>query len=534
MFSSRNRLCVTGLKIASFAPHEVSRLVLRAVKEGRSDIPLWKAIVARAHAILPQMTPSDVSVVCFGLGKMKLRDRQLLEKIASFIIPKLPAMSMNDISHLLAGFARVEVRNDLLFDLAGREIGRQMQTCKSLAELSNVVHSYTQLNYEHPLLFETVGKRVMLLLPLASHASTANEVAKLVDSLTRSSVPVQPRLFAMLSSEICKRIDEFPVHAIAMIANSYARRNLLGSNVFLCELILDESFKRRNEFDSVSVSLLVNSVSRFPEKSKSILVFDFFTSDLAKRGLGKFDLQSVTMLASGLGRFYKNKKETAPKELEKLFQLIGDRVAQVSDQLTSKQVASLARAFASVGVRHGPLLYNLPAHVARQIEGMSLSEIASVLHAYGQLGIRNDTLLDCTPNRVMSLLTEKSTSSQSSDSCEERDIFALSTGSNPTRDPRSTTKAAVDILESYALLMVNNRRVVNSVTQFIEANGENVSTKDLVDVLPKALNALMVPCPQKLYDRIMSEQERLGATLTESQLESIQLLQPSSHYIEPS
>jgi hypothetical protein len=513
------------LKVSSFTPHELTRLVLRAVREKRSEPQLWKAVALRANALIGQMSPYDMSVVVFGLGLMGYRDRGLLEKTAGAVIPALPAMSMNDISHLLAGFARVDVRNDLLFYLASREIGKKIPSTKSLSEISNMLHAFTCLNYEHPLLFEAMAKRTVFLLPFAqSNGATAGDIAKLVESFsTISPTPNTDKLFAILSSEICRRIEEFPVSAVARIANSYAKKNVLNSNQFLTELVLDESFRRRNEFDPKSISLLLNAVAKTKNTSspKLTLLFDYFSADLCKRGLGKLDLQGLTLLANAFSKI--NCVETV-----KLFQLIGDRVAAVSDQLSGRQVATLAKAFAAVGCRHGPLLFNLPSHFEQFIQGISLPEIAAVMHAYAKLGIRNDTILDCAPERVKILLTAGS-EKRKEISTGDREIFALTTGGvgNVNIEVKIDVHAAVDILESYAMLMVNQKEIIPQLVAKISENCELLKDKQLVEIIPKSVNILMIKCPEKLVRRIAEAAEKNWENLTEGEINEIQMIKNS-------
>ncbi len=314
---------------------------------------------------------------------------------------------------------------------------------------------------------------------------------------------------------------------IARIANSYSRKNLLSSNQFLTELILDESFRRRNEFEPVSISLLLNAASKLPSgyKSKCGLLFDFFASDLAKRGLGKFDLPSLVGLAKAFGRI----GDSSP-DIDKVFHMIGDHVAGFADKLTGRQVAGLAEAFASVECRHGPLLFNLPDHVNLLRDSMTLPEIASVMHGYATLGIRNENLLDSVPDRVLALLqTERQVLPGTSS--EEDQIFALSTGQKPsTANGSSTTQAAVKLLEAYSMLLVNNRNLVEPLVAHINQNVHHISSQQLASVIPKCLNTLMLECPRRLYESILSASEK-----EEGDAESIAHLQAettdSSHLV---
>ena len=508
-----------SLKLSTFNPHELSRVVLRAVRENKDDLSFWKSVVARANAIADQFQPYDISVIAYGLGRMRYRDKDLLTKLAARAIPSLSSMSLSDISHLLAGFARVDVRNDLLFDLASREIGKKINTCKSLVEISNIIFSFVSLNYEHPLLFSALGKRAMFLLPF-TQTCASSEICKLVESFARSEIQ-DDRLFALFSSEICRRIDQMSALGIAGIASAYAKRDLLNKSIFLTELLLDESFKRRSEFDAVSASLLLSAVVDAKAKSKISLIAEYFISDFCRRGVMKFDLVSISLLASALGKYHVNSALTSPTADEtKLFMSIGDRVASLSDQLDHQMIAMLVKAFADVGVRHGPFLFNIPNHVREMIGEMSLSEIGMVFKGYAYFGIRNDVLLDHVPPRVLELI-----SSTNQGLLPTKDIFALYTKQMGS-DGLKNASSAVDILESLAILMVSDKRLADSLMVYLDGNKSLLSRSELLEKLPQCINTLRPKCPESLLRFIVETSSDIdnSISLSDSARENLEEL----------
>ena len=509
-------------KMSKMTPFELSRVVFRAIRENRTDVSFWKAVIARAKQVESQLAPADISVIIYGLGKLRYRDRDLLARLGTVVIPNLGSMSLNDISHLLSGYARVQVRNDLLFDLASRVIGRKLASCNALAEVTNITLAYTALNYEHKLLFSALSKRAMLLLPSGSNT---RDLANLVDAFSRIPGLETSRLFALASSEICRKIDAFPAQSLALVARSFARAGLLkNQNQFLLEQILDESFKRRHEFDSESKAVLLHAVSKSRNSSKSQLLFDYFTSDLSKRGVEKFDLTALTLLAGAIGKHFKVSDGTSspPREVHTLFQLIGDRVAALASELGPRQVAVLANAFSQVGSRHGPLLYNLPSHVKEMSKDLSLIEISMILKAYASLSIRNDVLLDCVPPRILELIQESGENSVKSSSLDDSSIYALTVNEPSTagisNDPKATTKALTDILESYAMLMVGDSKLLNPVIKAIDARKDYLSERELLLVIPKSLSVLMLPCPVDLAALITCKAESSSIPLTDEAL----------------
>ena len=526
------------MNIQSMRPHELVRLVMSVLREQRIGLGgnsiinygLWKGVSQRSRQIISDFSPSEMSVIIFGLGKSKIRDTQLLAKSATDVfIPNLNTMTLNDISHVLSGFARVGVRNDILFDLASREIARKIHSNKTtLADIASIFTSFAKLNYMHPLLFEVLGKRAVLLIPQEQQQITTSssgiELAQIVHSLARLEHRTDQRLLAVVASDICRKIDSLPVFAIASILDGY---NKLGvGNQFLLEVGLDESFRRRHEFEPRSTAILLNTISKssFTSRSgpcgKTQLLFDYFVSDIAKRGVGKFDATSVTLIANGIANYCvrnDNNGDQAMKDnIHKVFMSIGDRVGQLANELSPKGIARLVRAFGTVQVRHGQFLYNIPKHVGACINDFSLADIGMIMKGYALLGIRNDELLTKIPERIVGLLSQGSDSmhlNTGDDSVDSGDVFALTYRGENTY--ASTCQAAnvrgtVHILEAYAMLMLGDRKVTNLLVQEINRNRHLLSREEILNVIPKSLNNLLINPPTEL--RTFLEQAVSSAT----------------------
>ena len=454
-----------------------SALVRAAMRAGAKEDPVfWTSVAQRTRELLPQLAPAEISALSFSLARAGRTE--LLPDLASSAIPVLTLMTIGDLSHLLAGFGRAEVRNDLLFDLAAREVGRQIHKA-SLADLANIALAFSKLNYHHPLLFEVITKRVVLIAPNTTDV-------KSIAVLAKTAVLDHPKMAAVLAAEICRRIDQFPAASLAAIASGYAKVR----NVFLMEVLLDESFHRRHEFGPSGIAQLVDAVVHQP---KAGLLVDFFVSDLSKRGLKNFDLHSLATFLSGVAAHYESADGTAT--LTTLFQMAGDRVAAAADQLNPQSIAKLAKAFASVGVRHGPLLFNLPLHVQAAVGEFSLSELATVMRAYAQLGIRNDTLLAVVPSRCLALLAESPKLLDSS-SGSDTEIFAIST--NLHSPPSLQVAAMVDLVEAYAMLLVSETPLLESLVERIEINRHLLTPGQIEKTIPNSLQMLGIPLPHQL------------------------------------
>jgi hypothetical protein len=108
------------------------------------------------------------------------------------------------------------------------------------------------------------------------------------------------------------------------------------------------------------------------------------------------------------------------------------------------------------------------------------------------------------------------------------DIFALTSSSGQGVVPGyHRAGSVVKILEAYALLLVNNKKLIRSSLDFLDAHVDDLNKQDLTVSLPKSLNTLMVSCPASLREAILAARDISKLELDESQLDEINLLEQS-------
>ncbi|KAF4672658.1 hypothetical protein FOL46_008626 [Perkinsus olseni] len=374
-----------GDSISKMAPWTLTRYALRNLRESRKDAKVWKAIAERAKQIVPMMQPSDMSVICFSLARLRLRDRELLSRVAQEYPTQMGRFSPADLAYLLSSYARLEMRHDLLFNIAAREAARLMHRCNS-RQVSDIMFAFASLQYVHPRLFNVIRRRVVEVAPNMEGwhlALTCSAFAKLQLADTK--------LFAVLAGEICKRISDLPPKSLALVANSYARLNV--HNRFLLEVLMDESFRHRGKFSPQGVALMLNSYAKL--KHPNPLLFDYFAKEIPKH-IKKYTLQSVMLVASSYAR--------AGHKSPALFAALGDQVSREAENMTPRIAASLVHSFSVADVRNGPLLYHTPELIEKNITTVTLAEIFMVLRAYAKLNINNLELIDTTLARIPHLI----------------------------------------------------------------------------------------------------------------------------------
>jgi hypothetical protein len=162
---------------------------------------------------------------------------------------------------------------------------------------------------------------------------------------------------------------------------------------------------------------------------------------------------------------------------------------------------------------------------------MPLPELGLVFRGYARLSIRNDVLLECVPPRVIQLLNDSPSACCSSDS---NDIFTLSVKSKRHVSDATNAKAAVDLLESLAILTVSHKHLADSLLGFLDRNKDLIPSNDLLERLPKCVNALMLKCPQSLLRLIKEKSVSNSASLSEAGHEDIaQLIARSGPVLGP-
>lgn len=470
----------------------VVRQTSQLLKENRLvDGPEISALVSFIGKQNPQpfQKRNDLNIENAGHnGLVSDNINNLLEALAIAAVPQVHAMSVTDISHLLSGLSISGIRNDLLLDLSSREIGRQMHSTR-IADLTFILHSYLDFQYTNEFLFEAISRRLILLLPVEQkiESKLLTSLSRSVSKMERSELTI--KLQSVLATSIASRIDQFDALGLAESAHVFSQQK---NAPFLLQVILDESFQRRSEFSNSSVALLVDAMgfightgrrnSQKPIKvsdgkkireigidgDKVTLLFDFFISDISKRGVGNFNAYSLALLARGLSKLSEKKCENN----DTIFNKIGDRIASISNELTPFSIALLSQAFSIVNVRHGPLLFNLPLHLEAHIDEVSLEEMAAVMHAYASMGIRNDTLLRIVPTRTLSLMETSPI-----------DVAHV-----------------VKLLEAYAMLVVSEKPLQNKLIEVLDNNLESIHDFSRIQ---NHIQTLQLDCPPKLASRLL-------------------------------
>lgn len=372
-------------RLSAFA---LARTALRAARERRDSVGFWRAVSARAIDVAPSMQPADMSTILFAFATMRLRDREMMQRLAEASPPILGQFKADDITYFLAAFARLDVQSKLALNLMAREIARKLDDF-SAAQLGELVYAYARLGVRHDLLMDVLKKRILEVVK----ALKPWHMAMVANGYARLQV-ADERFFTILAQEICRKIPDFNGKALAMVANAYARLSV--RNQFLLEVLGDEAFRRRGELDAHASSLLLNSYARL--RFSHPVLFDYVAQE-APRRIKTYSMQSMCLLASAFA--------THRRADEALFEKIGDHTCNNALSLYPRAVATILLSFADVDIRHGTLFFNAPQHVAKHVKEYTTDELAMVAKAYGTFQMVHlqlfDVITKALPVRQLSL-----------------------------------------------------------------------------------------------------------------------------------
>mmetsp|Transcript_151901 Transcript_151901/g.487494 ORF Transcript_151901/g.487494 Transcript_151901/m.487494 type:complete len:579 (+) Transcript_151901:233-1969(+) len=392
VFRSRCRLslldgvAVGADPVSRLSPFALSRMALRASREQRNSVSLWRAIAARSMQLAPSMQPTDMSIVLFAFARLRLRDRDMMMRLAEATPAILGQFRAVDITFFLAAFARLDVQHKVIFNLFAREIARKLHDFTA-AQLGELVYAYARLGLKHELLLDILKKRVIEVVK----ALKPWHLAMVVNGFARLGVQDE-RFFTVLAAEICRRISEFPGRPLALVANAYARLGV--RNRFLLEVLGDEAFRRRGELEPQAVALVLNAHAKL--QISNPVLFDYFAQDVPRR-IKSYSMHSLCLVSSAFAR--------AGRAEPALFQKVGDSVCSQAPSLYPRAVATMLFAFSEVDIRHGVLFYNAPEHVREHLARYSVDELAMIARAYGRFQMVHlplfDTITSAIPTRTL-------------------------------------------------------------------------------------------------------------------------------------
>ncbi|CAE7033645.1 unnamed protein product [Symbiodinium natans] len=374
-----------------------------------------------------------MSMVLASFARLRLRDREMMLRIAESTPAILGQFAAVDITYFLAAFARLDVEHRLVFNLFAREIARKLHDFDA-AQLGELVYAYARLNFHHDLLLDVLKKRITEVVK----AMKPWHLAMVVNGFARLGASDE-RFFTILAAEIARKISQFESKPLALVANAYAKLGV--RNRFLLELLGDEAFRRRGELAPQAVALVLNAHARL-QMSNPVL-FDYFVQEVPRR-IRSHNLQSLCMVASAYARLRRGD--------EALFTKIGDYACANASQLYPRALATLLYSFSEVEIRHGMLFFNAPEHVEMYCQSYTTDELCMVGRAYGRFQMAHTRLFESISSALLGRVLAISEDSALPNRLASDGPMDLE--DTDTQAPVPRISSLVGLLEAYARLTI--------------------------------------------------------------------------------
>lgn len=462
----RTRRCLAlldGINVAEpvsrLSAFALARTAQRLARSGGTNVSTWRTIAARAIEVAPSMQPGDMSTLLFSFARVRLRDREMMMRVAECAPGTQGSFRAADISYFLGAFARLDVKHRLIFNLFAREVARKLHDF-SAAQLGELVYSYARLDMRHDLLFDVLKKRILEVVK----ALGPLQLAMVANGFARLGISDE-RFFTLLAAEISRKVPDFGGRSLALVANAYARLGV--RNWFLLEILGDEVFRKRNELEPQAVALALNAHARLMFQNP--VLFDYFAEDVPRR-MKSYNLHSLCLIASAFAR----QGRPAPK----LFEKIGDAACKRAASLYPRAVASLVHAFAELDIRHGVFFFNAPSHVAQHQEAYSVDELAMIGRAYGHFLMVHQPLFDTICEALRQRLV-----------AEPVKVIAKGEGDPKSAEAVCRVSSLVWLLEAFARVTIYEADVLNLLCDSLVQRASDLDPSLVVQAL-KAVAAL--------------------------------------------
>lgn len=243
------------------------------------DPQIWRAIAARANDIQSTFQPDDMSFLLNSFARLKYRERTLMDNFAQQAYIQLPKFTTPNLCYFLSAYASLGVQKPLLLKLSGREVARRSHELDS-RQLAMCLGAFAKFRFYHPPLMDVLRQRIAQVnwslkhtreqfkygIPIKNprlqerdrhlNQRIAKDLTLVMTSLTRLGVEDQ-ELFSFLAQQVSRNLVFFEAKALSLVAHAFGKMRL--KNTFLMEVLGDEIFAKRKEFNPQGIGLVLNA-----------------------------------------------------------------------------------------------------------------------------------------------------------------------------------------------------------------------------------------------------------------------------------
>ncbi|KAL7521241.1 hypothetical protein ACHAWX_007500 [Stephanocyclus meneghinianus] len=221
------------------------------------------------------------------------------------------------------------------------------------------------------------------------------------DLLVKNGVTSEDSIFREFVPVIVRRLEEFGTRALALIAMTFARIDMLpefndGTNLF--DHIAHRACRSISYFNAQGLSNLAWSFAKANQHSPQL--FELIAK-ASERCMAEFSPQDISIMLWAFTRV-----THAGEHDTRLFKMLAERAMSCSSDFKSQELASTVHAFATVKRQNYKLFKMIGDEAVVQIESFSPQNLSKIVWAYATAGVPHPRLFDEAAKKASGCLSE--------------------------------------------------------------------------------------------------------------------------------
>lgn len=162
----------------------------------------------------------NLGTISWALGKLGVKDYDLLEMLSIQLVDRIDAISMRGVSNVIYAFGLSGFRNQTVIDALGKEITKEARLAQcNPQDLANSMYGFELLGLDDKSIFLALGREIKKRL--ASREFSSHALATIVHALGKSK-SIDIDVLRGILDECEHRLKEFTPHSMAMVCHGLA------------------------------------------------------------------------------------------------------------------------------------------------------------------------------------------------------------------------------------------------------------------------------------------------------------------------
>ncbi|PHJ21913.1 atp-dependent rna [Cystoisospora suis] len=377
-----------------------------------------REISRRAH----ELEPHEMARILHSYTRLRYFHPHLFAVLRRRMFENIKRLEPGALVLILSSLSRLHLYDEKLLSVLYTEVCRRIGDM-NVRGLSILANTYNEIAVEHPILYDLLideayrkrheRKPQDAVLMLRAIAGGGGGSMKMFHTYKKSKRHVTFLLH--LLQDLPRHIKYFTLEQVSMTVAALSR--------LYTEIKRDALDEWGRGGDSKSIEVWGEGRRSLGEKDNSTNK----KKNKKDRQLYYYSLKDIFMLEESQAVAESQQEEEDGTSLDRmdsrehhpdtrhlkirrrehpLLEALGDRIGDLSKDLTPQSTAALVYAYAKLNYRHGPLLYHAPEHLERHADDYSLDQLAKMCFAYSKLQIPNTSVLEITLKELTKRLGE--------------------------------------------------------------------------------------------------------------------------------